>query len=93
MSVTRSSHSQLLRRLLSQDPRPLANHAEHTAVALSCRRHHGVPSLRIHRHDISVLQPDINESETDFTVLTEKQIRFWLGAIKGVGQIAIDSVL
>jgi DNA polymerase III subunit alpha len=45
------------------------------------------------RHGIDVLQPDINESETDFTVLSEKQIRFGLGAIKGVGQIAIDSVL
>jgi DNA polymerase-3 subunit alpha len=45
------------------------------------------------KHGIEVLQPDINESETDFTVLSEKQIRFGLGAIKGVGQIAIDSVL
>ena len=45
------------------------------------------------RHGISVLQPDINESETDFTVLSEHQIRFGLGAIKGVGQIAIDSIL
>jgi DNA polymerase-3 subunit alpha len=45
------------------------------------------------RHGIEVLAPDINESETDFTVLSEKQIRFGLGAIKGVGQIAIDSVL
>ena len=45
------------------------------------------------KHDIAVLPPDINESETDFTVLSEKQIRFGLGAIKGVGQIAIDSVV
>ncbi len=45
------------------------------------------------RHGISVLPPHINESETDFTVLSDKEIRFGLGAIKGVGQIAIDSVL
>lgn len=45
------------------------------------------------RHDIAVLPPNINESDTDFTVLSENQIRFGLGAIKGVGQIAIDSVL
>jgi DNA polymerase-3 subunit alpha len=45
------------------------------------------------RHGISVLPPDINESQTDFTVLSNTQIRFGLGAIKGVGQIAIDSVL
>lgn len=45
------------------------------------------------RHGIEILAPDINESETDFTVVSEKQIRFGLGAVKGVGQIAIDSVL
>lgn len=45
------------------------------------------------RHQIEVLPPDINESDTDFTVLTNSQIRFGLGAIKGVGQIAIDSIL
>ena len=45
------------------------------------------------RHGISVLAPDINESQTDFTVLSETTIRFGLGAIKGVGQIAIDVIL
>lgn len=45
------------------------------------------------RHGIEVLSPDLNESQTDFTVLSEVQIRFGLGAIKGVGQVAIDSVL
>ncbi|NBX93317.1 MAG: DNA polymerase III subunit alpha [Proteobacteria bacterium] len=45
------------------------------------------------KHGISVLAPDINESETDFTALNENQIRFGLGAIKGVGQIAIDNIL
>ncbi|MBI4403544.1 MAG: DNA polymerase III subunit alpha [Deltaproteobacteria bacterium] len=45
------------------------------------------------RHDIDILRPDINESETDFTVLTNQKIRFGLGAIKGVGQVAIESVL
>lgn len=45
------------------------------------------------KHGIAVLPPDINESETDFTVLSREQIRFGLGAIKGVGQIAIDSIL
>ena len=45
------------------------------------------------KHGIAILAPDINESETDFTVLSEKEIRFGLGAIKGVGQIAIDNIL
>jgi DNA polymerase III subunit alpha len=45
------------------------------------------------RRGIAVLPPDINESNTDFTVLPGNQIRFGLGAIKGVGQLAIDSIL
>ncbi|MBI1861873.1 MAG: DNA polymerase III subunit alpha [Deltaproteobacteria bacterium] len=45
------------------------------------------------RHSIEIHPPDINQSETNFTVVSEKEIRFGLGAIKGVGQIAIDSVL
>ncbi|NBT59594.1 DNA polymerase III subunit alpha, partial [bacterium] len=45
------------------------------------------------KHQIAVLAPDINESDTDFTVLSDFQIRFGLGAIKGVGQIAIDNIL
>ncbi|MCB9255345.1 MAG: DNA polymerase III subunit alpha [Bdellovibrionaceae bacterium] len=45
------------------------------------------------KHGIAVLPPDINESETDFTVMSDKQIRFGFGAIKGVGQIAIDEII
>jgi DNA polymerase-3 subunit alpha len=41
---------------------------------------------------IAVLPPDINESDWSFTVLGER-IRFGLGAVKGVGEGAIDSVL
>jgi len=41
---------------------------------------------------IALLPPDINESSFPFTVVGE-QIRFGLGAVKGVGSSAIDSVL
>jgi DNA polymerase-3 subunit alpha len=41
---------------------------------------------------ISVLPPDINESQVDFSVV-DGEIRFGLAAIKGVGQSAIDSVI
>jgi DNA polymerase-3 subunit alpha len=41
---------------------------------------------------ITLLPPDINESSFPFTVMGE-QIRFGLGAVKGVGSSAIDSVL
>ena len=41
---------------------------------------------------IRLLPPDINESNYSFTVLADN-IRFGLGAVKGVGESAIDSIL
>lgn len=41
--------------------------------------------------NISVLPPDVNESEEDFTVSGES-IRFGLGAVKGVGSKAIEAI-
>jgi DNA polymerase-3 subunit alpha len=40
-----------------------------------------------------VLPPDVNESGYKFTVVGERRIRFGLGAIRNVGQSAIDSVI
>jgi DNA polymerase-3 subunit alpha len=41
---------------------------------------------------ITILPPDINESNYSFTVVG-RNIRFGLGAVKGVGQSAIESIL
>ncbi len=41
---------------------------------------------------ISILPPDINESNYSVTVVG-RNIRFGLGAVKGVGQSAIESIL
>ena len=41
---------------------------------------------------IRVLPPDVNESQTDFTVV-EDGIRFGLAAIKNVGEGAVDSII
>ncbi len=41
---------------------------------------------------ISVLPPDVNESSWSFTVGGES-IRFGLGAVKGVGEAAVESIL
>jgi DNA polymerase-3 subunit alpha len=41
---------------------------------------------------IPILPPDVNESREDFTAAGEK-IRFGLGAVKGVGSKAIESVI
>ena len=45
------------------------------------------------RMKIAVLTPDINKSQTGFTIEEGKNIRFGLGAIKNVGEVAIDIIL
>ncbi len=45
------------------------------------------------RMEISVLGPCINESKLKFTVNKEGDIRFGLGAIKGVGEAAVESII
>ena len=42
---------------------------------------------------IQVLGPDINESHLKFSVNKNKDIRFGLGAIKGVGEAAVQSII
>ena len=42
---------------------------------------------------IPVLGPDVNESFYKFTVNNDNAIRFGMGAIKGVGQSAVDSIV
>ena len=42
---------------------------------------------------ITVLPPDINESDADFTPLPNRQIRFGLGAIKNVGSATVHAIL
>ena len=45
------------------------------------------------RSGIPVLGPDVNESGFQFTVNKKGQIRFGLGAIKGVGEAAVDAII
>jgi len=45
------------------------------------------------RMGIKVLGPDINESDAHFTVNAKGEIRFGLGAIKGVGQAAVEDIV
>ncbi len=42
---------------------------------------------------LDMLPPDINESGYKFTVISDRQIRFGLGAVRNVGRTAIDSIL
>ena len=42
---------------------------------------------------IEVIPPDVNESQNDFTISDNNKIRFGLGAIKNVGNKAIESII
>jgi DNA polymerase-3 subunit alpha len=42
---------------------------------------------------LEILGPDINGSGLDFTITGDKQIRFGLAAIKGLGEAALDAIL
>lgn len=42
--------------------------------------------------DLEVLPPHVNESGYKFTVVDDRSIRFGLGAIRGVGRSAIESI-
>lgn len=42
---------------------------------------------------IEVMAPDVNESLADFTVVSDKQIRFGLNAIKNLGSDVIDKII
>lgn len=42
---------------------------------------------------LEVLPPDVNESDWKFSVTEERQVRFGLGAVRGVGTGAVQSIL
>ncbi len=44
-------------------------------------------------HGLQVLAPDINESEWKFTPVSDGEIRFGLGALRGVGESAVNAIL
>ncbi len=45
------------------------------------------------KQQIQVLGPDINESQKNFDINTQSQIRFGLNAIKGTGEAAVESII
>lgn len=62
--------------------RNLANISDITKFMDECKAMH-----------IQVLGPDVNESILKFSVDKEKNIRFGLGAIKGVGESAVQNII
>jgi DNA polymerase III subunit alpha len=71
--------------------------AEFMAAVLSCEMAHpdSVVTMREEclRMGLAVLPPDINESQIRFTVPAAGQVRYGLGAIKGVGAGALEGML
>ena len=57
----------------------------------ACRElHRYIPKLE---EGIRVLPPDVNESRWKFTVSDDFSIRFGLGAVRGVGSAAVESII
>jgi DNA polymerase-3 subunit alpha len=46
-----------------------------------------------HQQDVKVLPPDINHSIYQFSVPDEKSVLYGLGALKGVGEAALDGII
>lgn len=46
-----------------------------------------------HGRGLEVLPPDVNESEWKFTPVSEREIRFGLGAVRGLGEAAVRAIL
>ncbi|MEW6166287.1 MAG: DNA polymerase III subunit alpha [Pseudomonadota bacterium] len=71
--------------------------AEFMAAVMSCEMAHTetVVGMREEclRMGLQVLPPDINHSEIRFTVPGPGQVRYGLGAIKGVGEGALEGIL
>ena len=42
---------------------------------------------------LEVLGPDINQSELDFTIISNNQIRFGFAAVKGLGEAALEAIV
>ncbi len=92
------SHSAAYAVITYQTAYLKANHPVQYMVAqLSCEKQNMdkiVEYIEDCRHMcIDVLPPDINESQNDFMISHGNKIRFGLGAIKNVGDKAIDSIL
>lgn len=75
-----------------------ANYPVEYMAALMTAEHHDLEKIaeairECGRLGIKVLQPDINESLSRFTVIDQKTIRFGLLAVKNIGEGIIDKII
>ncbi|MGR3319792.1 MAG: DNA polymerase III subunit alpha, partial [Candidatus Anammoxibacter sp.] len=92
------SHSAAYAVITYQTAYLKANYPTQYMVAqLNCEKHNNDKIVgymsECNRMGIEVLQPCINESTADFTMIAEKKARFGLGAIKNVGEKAVKSII
>ena len=75
-----------------------ANYPSEYMAAVLSRNLSNVEQLTIYMNEckrmgISVLGPDVNESRRTFSSNAAGDVRFGLGAVKGVGEAAVDSII
>ncbi len=75
-----------------------ANYPSEYMAAVLSRNLANVDQLTIYMNEckrmgISVLGPDINESQQTFSANREGDVRFGLAAVKGVGEAAVESII
>ena len=75
-----------------------ANYPSEYMAAVLSRNLSNVEQLTIYMNEckrmgISVLGPDVNESRRTFSSNASGDVRFGLGAVKGVGEAAVDSII
>lgn len=92
------SHSAAYALICYQTAYLKANYpTQYMAAQMTCEKQNNARIVgymnECHRMGIELLPPCINESYSDFTIVSDKKIRFGLGAIKNVGEKAIESIV
>ena len=92
------SHSAAYALLAYQTAWLKAHYPEAFMAAVLTADMESTDKLRMHHREcadigLELLKPDVNKSETSFTVLGAGQIGYGLGAIKGLGRQAADSIV
>ncbi|MHC4268146.1 MAG: DNA polymerase III subunit alpha [Planctomycetota bacterium] len=70
---------------------------QYMAAQMTCEKQNNLKIVdymhECNRMGIELLSPCVNESYSDFTIVSDQKIRFGLGAIKNVGEKAIESII
>ncbi len=92
------SHSAAYAMVCYQTAYLKANYpTQYMAAQMTCEKQNNLKIVdymhECNRMGIDLLPPCVNESYSDFTIVSDQKIRFGLGAIKNVGEKAIESIV